>query len=239
MNLNFKQDYQLPFQSKKFTFALKWKSGDSETMAVDLSCVCLDKEGQVLDWVTFNSPTALNDSIFSRSGVIDKDGVAGDEFIYVRPQAVTTGQILMFVASAAKSPVQRSDLKTCAQLGFSIHAKDNEDVTTQIAATDLKPLVLDRKSCGTALTNGHQSMVICGAYLTEGGWKVSFDWWPLVSAVPQLLRSSTSGLRSVAAICVVTSSLSLAWMLNPSCAQVFRSERCTGDLAAEATNMRI
>lgn len=37
------------------------------------------------------------------------------------------------------------------------------------------PQVIDRKEGTSALTNGHQSMVVCGAYLTEEGWRVTFD----------------------------------------------------------------
>lgn len=62
-----------------------------------LICFCprltVDKDCKVLDWVTFNSPLALNTSVRHAQGKADADGVSGDEVVYVRPQMVTTGQV--------------------------------------------------------------------------------------------------------------------------------------------------
>lgn len=53
-------------------------------------------------------------------------------------------QVMLFVASAAKSPVTRSDLKTCSMLEFGVHAKEYEGETKSVVTADLAPLVRKR-----------------------------------------------------------------------------------------------
>ncbi len=72
---------------------------------------------------------------------------------------------MLLVASAPLCPYRSSHLGKSGRLSFAVHAKERDAASAQLLEVDLIPFVTGSAAYGaTALTTGHQSMIVCGVY---------------------------------------------------------------------------
>lgn len=74
-------------------------------------------------------------------------------------------QVMLLLASAPRSPLQRNDLGTSSKLQFKVHAREAGKEQLQMLDVDLSLFVgLPATRGAGALSNGHQTMLIAGVY---------------------------------------------------------------------------
>ncbi|MEW5301992.1 MAG: hypothetical protein WDW36_004810 [Sanguina aurantia] len=159
---------------RSLLFGLTHGTGDK----VDLSCVCFDIDGKLIDTVHAGKHTALEGAIISNldPAQLPEELVPsrGDDVIHVFPKKFErTVEVLMLVASAPKPPGAAYDLSFPKELVFTVTYTDlsgnvivKEIDCKLFLASDAQP------EAEGAAPERPGSLLIATVYLDESGWTI-------------------------------------------------------------------